>query len=99
MPPSAQLSVRRACVRSAHHHRGGQRERALTMGNVRAKVLADDDVPGGPVAFIKLLLDLRGDVLLDVVLLEQVDNGYARQDVEKLAYPLRRRTHQSGRRS
>ena len=37
-------------------------ERALTMGNVRAKVLADDDVPGGPVAFIELLLDLRGDV-------------------------------------
>lgn len=41
------------------------------MGNIRAKVLADDDVPGGPVALVELLLDLGSDVLLDVVLFER----------------------------
>ncbi len=40
------------------------------MCDIRAKVLANDNVPGGPVPFVKLLLDLCGDVLLDVVLLE-----------------------------
>ena len=40
------------------------------MCNIRAKVLSDDDVPGGPVASVELLLDLGGDVFLDVVLLK-----------------------------
>ena len=40
------------------------------MCHVAAKVLADDDVPGWAVSAVELLLDLRGDVLLDVVLLE-----------------------------
>lgn len=31
--------------------------------DVRAKVPADDAVPGGVVLFVKLLLDIRGDVL------------------------------------
>lgn len=31
--------------------------------DVRAKVPADDAVPGGVVLFVKLLLDVRGDVL------------------------------------
>lgn len=40
------------------------------MGNVAPEVSANDDVPGRAVALVKLLLDLRRDVLLDVVLLE-----------------------------
>ncbi len=40
------------------------------MGNVAPEVSANDDVPGRTVALVKLLLDLRGDVLLDVVLLK-----------------------------
>src|SRR6266404_2210722 len=46
------------------------RGRAHTVSDIAPKVLADDDVPGGPVAPVQLLLDLRGDVLLDVVLFE-----------------------------
>lgn len=38
--------------------------------DVRAKVPADDAVPGGVVLFVKLLLDIRGDVLFDVVLFQ-----------------------------
>ena len=41
------------------------------MGDIASKVFADDDVPGGVEASVELLLDLRGDVLLDVVLLER----------------------------
>ena len=40
------------------------------MGDIAPEVFADDDVPGGAMSPIKLLFDLRGDVLLDVVLLE-----------------------------
>ena len=45
------------------------------MCHVAAKVLADDDVPGWAVSAVELLLDLRGDVLLDVVLFEEVVGG------------------------
>lgn len=38
--------------------------------DVRAKVPADDAVPGGVVLFVELLLDVRGDVLFDVVLFQ-----------------------------
>ena len=47
-----------------------------TVGDIAAKVLADDDVPGGAVAAVELLLDLCGDVLLDVV---QLRTSKARQ--------------------
>jgi hypothetical protein len=40
------------------------------MGNVASEVFANDDVPGRTVASVKLLLDMRRDVLLDVVLLQ-----------------------------
>ena len=40
------------------------------MGNVAPEVSANDDVPGRTVAFVKLLLNMRCDVLLDVVLLQ-----------------------------
>lgn len=40
------------------------------MRDVRAKVPADDAVPGGVVLFVKLLLDVRGNVLFDVVLFQ-----------------------------
>jgi len=42
------------------------------MGDVGAKVPAHDAVPGGVVLFVKLLLDVRGNVLLDVVLLQSL---------------------------
>ena len=38
--------------------------------HVRAEVAADDAVPGRVVLFVELLLDVGGDVLLDVELLE-----------------------------
>jgi len=47
-----------------------RRSYMLTVGNVAAKVFADDDMPGGPVAAVDLLLDIRRNVLLDVVLSE-----------------------------
>ena len=40
------------------------------MRDIASKVLADDDVPCGAVSSVELLLDLGGDVLLDVVLFE-----------------------------
>ena len=40
------------------------------MGDVGTEVSTDDAVPGWVVLFVKLLLDVGGDVLLDVVLLE-----------------------------
>jgi hypothetical protein len=50
-----------------------------TVGDVAPKVFADDDVPGGTVAPVKLFLNLRGDVLLDVVFFEG-----GRSDVDAL---------------
>ena len=47
----------------------GKRER--TVSDIRAKVLANDDVPGGTVAFVKLLLDLSSNILLDIVLFQR----------------------------
>lgn len=40
------------------------------MSNITAKVLADDDMPCRAMSSIELFLDMCGDVLLDVVLLE-----------------------------
>lgn len=40
------------------------------MSDVAPKVLSDDDVPGRAMAFVKLLLDLGGDVFLDGVFFE-----------------------------
>jgi len=40
------------------------------VGDVGAKVAADDTVPGGVVFLIELLLDVGGDVLLDIELLK-----------------------------
>jgi len=54
-----------------------------TMGDIAPEVFADDDVPGGAMSPIKLLFDMRGDVLLDVVLLEGV-----RGDVDALLLHL-----------
>ena len=42
------------------------------VGDVRAEVPAYDAMPGGIVLFVKLLLDVRGDILLDVVLLKSL---------------------------
>jgi len=40
--------------------------------DVRPEVPADDAVPGGVVLFVELLLDVCGNVLLDVVLLQRL---------------------------
>ena len=40
------------------------------MGDVGTEVSTHDAMPGWVVLFVKLLLDVGGDVLLDVVLLE-----------------------------
>lgn len=53
------------------------------MGNVAPEVSANDDVPGRTVALVKLLLDLRRDVFLDVVLFES-----SRGDVHALLLHL-----------
>ena len=42
----------------------------LTMSNVAPKVLSNDDMPGGSMSSVKLLLDLCSNILLDVVFLE-----------------------------
>ena len=42
------------------------------MGDIRAKVAADDAVPGGVVLLVELLLDVGSDVLLDVVLFQSL---------------------------
>ena len=49
-------------------HRDGDETR--TMGDIAPKVFSDDNVPGGAMSLIKLLLDVRGDVLLNIVLFE-----------------------------
>ena len=58
------------------------------MCHVAAKVLADDDVPGWAVSAVELLLDLRSDVLLDVVLLER-----GGRDVDRLLLHLLAHVH------
>ena len=55
---------------SSMEERDEERERGRTVGDIGAKVLADDDVPGRAVTLVELLLDLCGDVLLDVILFE-----------------------------
>jgi len=40
------------------------------VGHVGSEVPTNDAVPGGVVLFVELLLDVGGDVLLNVVLLE-----------------------------
>jgi len=40
--------------------------------DVRPRVTPDDAVPSGVIFLVELLLDERGDVLLDVVLLESL---------------------------
>merc|ERR1711976_115771 len=42
------------------------------VGDVAAEVTADDAVPCGVVFLVELLLDVGGDVLLDVVFLESL---------------------------
>ena len=42
------------------------------MGNVGTEVSAHDAMPGWVVLFVELLLDERGDVLLDVEFLESL---------------------------
>jgi hypothetical protein len=42
------------------------------MGNVTSEVTSHNDVPGGVVLLVKLLLDECSDVLLDVELLESL---------------------------
>lgn len=41
------------------------------MGNIASKVLPHNNMPSGRESSIKLLLDLRSDVFLDVVLVER----------------------------
>jgi hypothetical protein len=48
--------------------------------DVGAEVAADDAVPGGVVLLVELLLDERGDVLLDVVLLESLRKTEEREE-------------------
>ena len=42
------------------------------VGHIGAEVTADDAMPGGVVLLVELLLDVRRDVLLDVVLLQRL---------------------------
>ena len=42
------------------------------VSDVGAEVSSDDAVPGGIVLLVELLLDVGGDVLLDVVLLQSL---------------------------
>lgn len=48
-----------------------------TVGDVATKVLTHNNVPGGPKLFIKIALDVRGDVFLDVEFFES-----GRRDVD-----------------
>ena len=54
--------------------------------HVAAEVAADDAVSGGNVLLVELLLDVRGDVLLDVVLLESLGSA-----VDGVLLPVLRR--------
>jgi len=42
------------------------------VGDVRSEVSAHDAMPSGIVLLVKLLLDVAGDILLDVVLLQRL---------------------------
>ena len=42
------------------------------VGDVGSEVASDDAVPGGVVLLVELLLDVGGDVLLDVVFLQRL---------------------------
>ena len=46
------------------------------MGNVRAKVSANDAVPGGVVLLVKLSLDESGNVLFNVVLFHGLSGNF-----------------------
>ena len=41
-----------------------------TVSDIASKVLSDDDVPRRAMSSVKLLLDLSGDILLDIVFFE-----------------------------
>ena len=58
------------------------------MCHVAAKVLADDDMPRRAMSSVKLLLDLCGNVLLDVVLFER--DG---RDIDRLLLHLLTHVH------
>ena len=45
------------------------------MGDVGTEVSTHDAMPGWVVLFVKLLLDVGGDVLLDVVLFERLGSA------------------------
>ncbi len=50
----------------------------LTVSDIAAKILSNDNMPRWAMSSIKLLLDLSGDVFLDVVFLES-----RRRDVDR----------------
>ena len=60
----------------------------LTMGNVAPKVLSNDDMPGGSMSSVKLLLDLCSNILLDVVLFKS-----GRGDIDGLLLHLLAHVH------
>lgn len=47
------------------------RQKGHTMGDITAKVLSDYNMPSWTVFSVKLLLDLGGNVFLDVVFLQR----------------------------
>jgi len=53
------------------------------MSHVASKILADNDMPSRPMSSVKLLFDLRRDVLLDVVFFER-----GRRDIDTLLLHL-----------
>jgi hypothetical protein len=52
------------------------------VGDVGAKVPAHDAVPRGVVLLVKLLLDVRGNVLLYVILLQGLNKVYIENKTE-----------------
>lgn len=56
------------------------------VGDVGAEVAADDAVPGGVVLLVELLLDVRGDVLLDVELLHGLGGDLGRVGLHVLGH-------------
>lgn len=46
------------------------KKKARTMSDIAAKILSNDNMPRWAVSSVKLLLDLSGDVFLDVELFE-----------------------------
>lgn len=55
----------------------------LTVSDIAAKILSNDNVPRGAMFSIELLFDLSGDVFLDVEFLES-----RRRDVDRLLLHL-----------